>query len=91
MDIPGEVLKLYRQGVDADEAAERLPQFMRRNIRRWYRCLNDGTPLRMPDYRTIARQCGMVVIETPSRNRSGSPVVDEMLGEYALPNRSVES
>jgi hypothetical protein len=87
MEIPGEVLNLYRSGVDVDTAAHMLPQYMRRNIRRWYRWLREGAPLKMADYRTIARQCGLVVIETPRANRFGKPVVSERLGEYALPYR----
>ena len=88
MEIPGDVLKMYRSGVDLDAAVKMLPQYMRRNVRRWYRWLRDGAPLTMPDYRTIARQCGLVTIETPSVNKSGHAVRGEMLGEYALPGRS---
>lgn len=84
MDIPGDILAMYRSGAPVEAVIERHPEYMRRNIRRWYRQLSSGAPLAMPDYRTIAFECRMTVIETPSINRSGEPVRPEPLGEYAV-------
>jgi hypothetical protein len=87
MQIPHEVARLRREGVGLDEAIERLSRYGKRNVRNWYRALEDGTALRMPDYRVIAHACGMRVIETPSMNRKSAEVRDEALGEYALSSR----
>ncbi|MDR3709955.1 MAG: hypothetical protein P4L33_16790 [Capsulimonadaceae bacterium] len=89
MDIPGEVVELYRSRVDVDAACALLPRIGRRNVRRWYRWLAEARGLRMPDYRTIARECRLTVIDTPSANRSGETLRAEALGEYAL--RSVSA
>lgn len=85
MDIPGVVVKMYRSRVTVDGALSACPEYGKRNIRRWYRWMAEGRGLQMPDYRTVARACRMVVIDTPEINRSGEPVRDEALGEYALP------
>jgi hypothetical protein len=87
MNIPDDVTQLYRQKCSLKEIFNRLPRYGRRNLRNWYRALSQGSVLKIADYRTIASQCAMTVIETPPINKSGQEVRTEAFGEYALRNR----